>query len=179
MRQKLISAAILVSAASFFTACGGGEQPTTNKPANANAPANKSNSQSNLTTVAKTPESATNDAPTLGPVFKGLCDAIAKKDDAAVRKFYSAAALKELDSDMKEEGTKSIVAYLETDQISECQISNEKIEGDNASALVKTKGAPNGARMKFVKENGEWKLTGETVDVQAVRQAAGNTNSAR
>lgn len=179
MRNLVICAVFAAVASIVLTACGGGEQPSANKSPNANAPANKANSQSNLTTVAKTPEAAANDAPTLGPVYKGLCDAIAKKDDAGARKVYSSAALKQLEADMKAENEKSIVAYLETDQITDCQVSNEKIEGDSGSLLVKTKGAPNGVRLKFVKENGEWKFTGESADVQSVRQSAGNTNSAR
>ncbi len=180
MRNRLISTIMISVFAVAFAACGGSEeQPKNTAKPNANMPANKTANESNLTTVPKTPEPATNDAPTLGPVFKGLCAAIAKKDDAAVRKFYSAAALKGFEADMKEEKTTSLVAFLETDQIADCQVSNEKIEGDNASALVKTTGAPNGARMKFVKEGGEWKLTGETVDVQSIKPGTGNPNTGK
>ena len=180
MRIKAVSSLIFLSAAFIFAGCGGGEQPANNTKPNANTPANRpANTESNLTTVAKTPEPATNEAATLGPLMKSFCEAIAKKDDATVRKFYSAAALKGLEADMKEEKLTSLVKYLETDQISDCQVSNEKIEGETASALVKTKGAPNGARWKFVKEGAEWKLTGETVDVQAVKQSATNTAPAK
>ncbi len=174
MRSAIISIAIL-AAGLGLAACGGGtETPNTNatKP-NANAAVNKPAENGNLGVVAKTPEQVANAAATLAPVFKSLCDAMAKKDEAAVRKAYSAAALKDFEADMKEEGEKSLVAYLETEQLSDCQISGEKIEGDRGSALIKTKGAPNGTRMKFVKENGEWKLTGETEDFDAVKKSAG------
>ncbi len=180
MRINAVLTTIPVALAILFAGCGGSEPAVNNSKPNANSAVNKpSDSNSNLTTVAKTPEPATNEAPTLGPVLKSFCDAIARKDDAAVRKFYSAAALKGLETDLKEEKLTSLVAYLETDQIADCQISNEKIEGDSATALVKTKGAPNGARWKFVKEGADWKLTGETVDVQAVKQSVSNSKESK
>ncbi|HNU07296.1 MAG TPA: hypothetical protein PKO33_05970 [Pyrinomonadaceae bacterium] len=175
MRSAIISTIVFLTATGLLACGGGGETPNANttKP-NANAPVNKLAENSNLAVVTKTPEPIANEAATLAPVFKSLCEAMAKKDEAAVRKAYSAAALKDFEADMKEEGEKSLVAYLETEQLSDCQIGGEKIEGDRGSALIKTKGAPNGTRMKFVKENGEWKLTGETEDFDAVKKSAGS-----
>ncbi len=173
MRSVIILAIVFVTAIGLAACGGGSETPNANttKP-NTNAPVNKPAENSNLAVVTKTPEQVANEAATLAPVFKALCDAMAKKDEAAVRKAYSAAALKNFEADMKDEGETSLVKYLETEQLSDCQIGGEKIEGDRGSALIKTKGAPNGTRMKFVKENGEWKLTGETEDFDAVKKSA-------
>lgn len=143
-----------------------------NKSGNTNAP---------LETTKKTPEPTTNDAPTISPVFKAYCDALTKKDEAAVRKIYSQATLKQLEADMKEENEKSLVKYLEADQISNklCEVRNEKIEGDTAIAEVKTEGAPNGFKAKFVKENGEWKLTNESPEFDSIKKSAENSNTAK
>ena len=49
---------------------------------------------------------------------------------------------------------------------------NEQIEGNTGVAEVRTEGMPNGARIKFVKENGEWKVTNESPDIKAVQESA-------
>lgn len=169
MRFQFFIIGILLTLSIALAGCSG-NQPAANanSPA-ANAPqangSTNSPANSGLETIKKTPEPTSNEAPTLGPVFKAYCDAIAKKDEAAVRKAYSQATLKTLEADMKEEGQKSLIKYLETDQTSECSVRNEKIEGDRGIAEVKTKGAPNGFKIVFIKENGEWKLTNEIPEI--------------
>jgi hypothetical protein len=75
---------------------------------------------------------------------------------------------------MKDEGSKTLIEYLSAEQVSNelCEVRNEKIDGDVGVAEVKTKGMPNGARIKFVRENGEWKLTTEVPDFEEVKKAA-------
>ncbi len=145
------------------------------------SPTDNPNSGSNngLTTTTPTPETTTNDAPTLKSVFKAYCEAMTKKDEAAIRKVYSQATLKSLEADMKAENEKSLVKYLEVDQVSNklCEIRNEKIEGDVGVAEVKTEGAPNGFKIKFVKENGDWKLTNESPSLDAFKKSAENSNA--
>jgi hypothetical protein len=60
-----------------------------------------------------------------------------------------------------------------------CEIRNEKIEGDTAVAEIKTEGMPNGIKVKFVKENGKWKLTTEIPDFENMKKSAANSNTAK
>lgn len=188
MRFKVIIFSLLLILTVILTGCPSGETPKPNLNSGAGTN-NKPETNSGLTTTKKTPEPTTNDAPTLGPVFKAYCDALTKKDDAALRKVYSAATLKTHEEDMKAEGKKSLIEFiLEVEQTSNelCEVRNEKIDGDVGVAEVKTKGMPNGAKIKFVKENGAWKLTNEVPDFEEVKKAAeaaqknnpANTNAA-
>jgi hypothetical protein len=179
--QILIFCTILIFTI-ILTGCPGNE-PTpnansTNVPANI---PNKNAANTGLNTTVKTPEATTNNAPTLTPVFKAYCDAMTKKDEAALRKIYSTATLKSLEADMKAENQKSLVKYLEADQVSNklCEVRNEKIEGDMAIVEGKTEGAPNGFKYKFVKENGEWKLTNESPELDSVKKSASNSNTGK
>lgn len=183
MRIQILFFCTILTFSIILTGCPG-EAPKTNTNSNANLtsvsdPNKPANSAMNTT---KTPtEATTNDAPTLTPVYKAYCDAMTKKDDAALRKVFSAATLKSFEEDMKAENEKSLSKHLEADQVSNklCEIRNEKIEGDAAIAEVKNEGAPNGYKVKFVKENGEWKLTTDFPDFNAVKKSAENSNSAR
>lgn len=172
MRNKLIVFSTLLVSIAMLAGCGGGEQPKTN--ANQNVNAQKTNQNSALTTVKTPVPATTNDAPTLTPVFKAYCDAMTKKNEAALRKIYSAETLKIFEADMKEEGSKNLIEYLSAEQVSNdlCEVRNEKIDGDVGVAEVKTKGMPNGITIKFVKENGEWKITNVVPDFEAVKNAA-------
>lgn len=179
--QVLIFSTILIFSI-ILTGCPAATPPNSNTAANGpvNAAANNP-TNSALNPTVKTPEPTTNDAPTLKPVFKAYCDAMTKKDEAAIRKVYSQATLKSLEADMKGDNEKSLVKYLEADNVSNklCEIRNEKIEGDTGVAEVKTEGAPNGFKIKFIKENGEWKLTNESPEINSVKQAANtSTNEA-
>jgi hypothetical protein len=179
--QILIFSTILIFCC-FLTGCPG-NQPTANTSSNANQTVvvDPNKSGSNLATN-KTPTEATrNDAPTLKPVFTAYCDAMTKKDDAALRKVYSQATLKAHEAAMKDENEKSLAKYLEADRVSNklCEIRNEKIEGDVGIAEVKTEGAPNGVKYKFIKENGEWKLTNEFPDFTDVKKSAESSNTAK
>lgn len=177
--QILIFCTILIFSI-FLTGCPS-NQPTPNANQNTNQPANKAGNENSALTTTKTPtEATTNDAPTLKPVFTAYCDAMTKKDEAALRKVYSQGTLKSLEADAKAD-KKSLAEYLSADRVSNklCEIRNEKIEGDVGIAEVKTEGAPNGFKIKFVKENGEWKLTNEFPDFKNVKDSASNTNAAK
>jgi len=177
--QILIFCTILIF--SMFLAGCTGDQPKSNVEVNANQPANKpGNSNSDLTTTKTPTEATTNDAPTLKPVFKAYCDAMTKKDEAALRKVYSAATLKIFDADAKAD-KQTLMQYLSADRVSNklCEIRNERIEGDAGVAEVKTEGSPNGIKIKFIKENGDWKLTNEFPDFEKFKNTAGNSNAAK
>lgn len=180
--QILIFCTILIFSI-ILTGCPG-EQPKPNTNSNTNqTTVSDPNKQGNtaMNTTVKTPESTTNEAPTLKPVFKSYCDAMTKKDEAALRKVYSAATLKSFEEQMKADNIKTLVEFFESEQVSNdlCEVRNEKIEGDTGTAEVKTKGMPNGVRIKFVRENGEWKITNETPDIDAVKKSAENSNTAK
>jgi hypothetical protein len=83
-----------------------------------------------------------------------------KKDEAAIRKFYSSDSIKSFEEQMKADGIKSLIKFLETDKFgAKCDIRNEVINGDNATAEIRGDSMPNGMKAVFVKENGEWKIT--------------------
>ncbi len=174
---------LTIVAASFLFGCTKTEVPvntteTTNKNANAAAV----NTNNPLSTTA-TPEIATtNDAPTLSPVVQAYYEALKNRDDAALRKVYSRETLKSLESDMKDEKQTSLVKFiteLEPVPATPFELRNEKIDGDTAVARMSGGSYPNGIVIKFVKENGEWKMTNESPDFQAVKQAAANSNTAK
>jgi len=184
MRFQILFFCTVLTFSVLLTGCPSPEQPRANTNSNANQtsvsdPNKPSNSE--LTTNKAPVEATTNEAPTLKPVFTAYCDAMTKKDEAAIRKVYSQSTLKTFEADMKADNEKSLVKYLETDRVSNklCEIRNEQITGETAVAEVKTEGAPNGFKIKFVRENGEWKLTNESPEFEAVKKPAGNSNTAR
>jgi hypothetical protein len=175
---------ILLFFAFFLTGCGTTEKPTNTantKPANA-ANTTEANTNNPLETT-KTPEAVTtNDAPTLTPVVQNYYEALKKKDDAALRKIYSQDTLKSLEADMKSENKKSLAEFiteLEPVPATPFTVRNEQINGDTATAEMRGGSYPNGIKIKFVKENGEWKITNESPEINSVKQSAADSNSAK
>lgn len=182
MRYQILIPSTILIFVIFLAGCPS-NPPATNTTSPNTTPNTADNGKSNnaLNTIVKPKETTTNDAPTISPVFKAYCDAMTKKDEAALRKVYSQATLKVFEADMKADNVKSLVKYLEADQASNklCEIRNEKIEGDTAIAEVKTEGMPNGVKLKFVRENAEWKLTNESPEINSVKKSAENANTAK
>jgi hypothetical protein len=146
-----------------FSACGGQESPTNSSNTNATN-ANTAvavNSNNPLAVTTPTPEQTTNNAPTLTPVYKAYCAAMVKKDEGALRKIYSSDTIAYFEKEMKADGVKSLIEYLSDDQVTNelCEVRNEQINGDSAVAEIRSKGYPNGIKVVFVKEGGQWKLT--------------------
>jgi hypothetical protein len=173
--REISTAVFAIVLFSLLTACGGGTNTPNTAQVNSNTAVNNSNT---LDTVKATPAAKTNDAPTLTPVFKAYCEAKIKNDDAALRKVYSSDTIRSFEADMKSEKIKSLAEYLKDDRVSEklCEISNEKIEGDRATALTKTDSYPNGIEVVFQKENGEWKMTNKSPTFDAVKPSNSNTS---
>lgn len=179
MRYKLLFFTTFLTFALLTIGCGGGNEPA-NKNQNAvNAPntntTTKTNSENPLETT-KTPEIATtNNAPTLTPVVKAYCEAMIKKDNAALQKVHSKETLMGYEKDMKDAKKASLAEFLfdldPIKDVNQCSARNEKIEGDKAVAEIRNENMPNGAKIEFVKENGEWKLTNKPV-FDAVKPAA-------
>jgi hypothetical protein len=110
-------------------------------------------------------ESMRNDAPTLTPVFKSYCNAWADNNEAALRQAYSAETVRFFEAQMKVEKTKTLLKYLgDTDRVSPdfCEVRNEVLLSDIAFAVIRARSFPNGIHIKFVKENGIWKLTNKS-----------------
>jgi hypothetical protein len=153
---------IIISVCLFSLAgCGGGAPgPNTNANNNAATKANSDNANAFVTT--KGPETnKANDAAALAPVVLAYYEALKKKDDAAFRKVYSAAAIKELEAGMKAEGKKTLVDYIGSSEPAgdkPFEVRNEKIEGETAIAEIRGGSYATWIKWKFVKENGEWKL---------------------
>ena len=166
---------------SFLNGCNTAETPTNSANTNsANANIARTNAENPIGTTKKAEEATTNQAETIKPVVMAYYEALKKKDDAALRKVYSRETLKSLEADMKSEGSKSLAQFiteLEPAPEQPFQVRNERIEGDTAIAEIRGGAYPNGIKIKFVRENGEWKITNESPEIQSVKESA--TNSAR
>ena len=180
MRFKSIFFITLLAFTTLLIGCGG-PAPNTNvaNTANVNSPNNNvssPNSNGPLGTTTKPVGDKVNDAPTLKPVVDAYYDAIAKKDDAAIRKVLSAPFIKTLEADMKSEKKTNLASFIgETDKVPEggMQVRNEKITGDEGTAELKGGTYLNWTGFGFVKENGVWKFSNKNPDVQTVDQSKG------
>ena len=148
----------------IISACGGNDTNVKNGANNGNVkpPAN-SNKVDPLAIATPTPAATTNNAPTLTPVYKAYCEAMVKHDEAGLRRVFSSDAIRAMESALRADGVKSptLVEYLEDEQVTNdlCEVRNEQINGSEAIAEVRTKSAPNGVLIVFVKEGAEWKVT--------------------
>lgn len=170
----------ILTASFFISACGGAVSNQNSATNSTRADQGAQNTNSPLPASTPAPEQTRNNAPTLTPVYKAYCLAMEKQDEAAIRKVYSADTIKFLEGEAKADGV-SLMKYLSTDRVTTelCEVRNEEITGDTAIAEIRTAGMPNGIKIIFVKEGGEWKLTTRSPNVDAVRQAAANSNSVR
>ena len=169
-----------------FSNCGGNPAPTNNSNSNSvgNSTPNTAKSPTNSgipTPVPSASASTTNNAPTLTPVVQGFYEALKKKDEAGVKKYLSAAALKYYEDEGKTEKKTWLVFLSEdNDPIDEKrEVRNEKIEGDNA--LAELKGGNLGVWVKFVfiKENGEWKFASpkDSPELKGIPKTSSNSNN--
>ena len=97
-------------------------------------------------------------------------------------KFIRKTPLKSLEADMKDDKEKSLVKFItayEKVPDTPYQVRNEKIEGDSAVAIMSGGSYPNGIALKFVKENGEWKMTNESPEIKSDMKPATNSNTAK
>jgi ABC-type Fe3+-hydroxamate transport system substrate-binding protein len=156
---------ILLLTTIFFVGCSSTDTSNTatnTKTANTNA-ANTAaiTNVDNPLATTKTPEvSTTNDAPTLAPIVQSYYAALGKKDEAGAKKFLSQSAQKYWEDEAKTE-KKPLFAYLlesEDPVNAKREVRNEKIEADSAVAELKGGSLGVWTKVKFVKENGEWKF---------------------
>jgi hypothetical protein len=188
MRFNILVLVIILTMTTFFAACASSETTTNSgngKIANTNSNISAANSNNPLGTT-KAPEAATsNNAPTLAPVVQGYYAALQKKDEAGVRKFLSAAALKYWEAEMKSEKKTSLLAILEDSEYpveEKREVRNEKVEGETAVAEIKGASVPNWMPVKFVKENGEWKFASPKdsfIELQNIPQSDSGSNTGK
>lgn len=176
-RQVIII--FIFALAVFGTGCGDAATNTASNSNISNSNAVRSNSNSPVAASTPAPEQTTNAAPTLKPVFSSYCAAMERKDEAGIRRVYSKDTIEIFEKEMKAEGSKTLAQYLSVDQVTTalCEIRNEVITGNEAVAEVKTAGMPNGAKVVFVKEGNDWKLTNRSPALDVMKQTASNNNS--
>lgn len=181
MRFNILLLTLILSATMFFVGCGTTETPSNanSKPANTNTNTASVNSNDPFATNKK-PEAATsNNAPTLAPIVNNYYDALKKKDEAGVKKYLSQAALKYWQDEMKSEKKNSLVAILEDNESpveDKREVRNETVQGDTAFAEMKGGSLGVWTKVKFVKENGEWKFASpaESPELEGVPKPAAN-----
>ncbi len=168
---------VLIAALSAIIAACDGTAPANS--GNGNVAANDSSNP--LATTKTEKEPTTNNAPTLTPVFKAYCDAWVKNNEAALRKVYSSDTIKYFEGLMKADKEKSLMKFLEDDKVSgtPCEVTNEEIAGDNAVARIISNKYPNGIKIVFVKENGEWKMTNKSPALDSVKSTSADANTAK
>lgn len=157
--------ALIFLAALFAAACGEAPTETASESAD-NGNAATPQAAGPLAATTPTPAPTTNDAPTLSPVFRAYCEAMEKKDEAAIRRVYSSDTIKFFEEEARADNI-TMMEYLSAEQVSTklCEARNEEITGDVAVAEVRNTSMPNGFRVIFVKEGGEWKLTNRSPDL--------------
>jgi len=178
--RNAIFLSLLTAVAILAIACSGGGV-SNNSSTITNANTANVNTNNPLVIPTPTPEQTTNNAPTLTPVFKAFCDAVNKKDDAGLRKVLSSDALTSIQQQMKQQNVKTLSAYFEDDKYkTTCEVRNEQITGDQAVAEIRGDSYPNGIKMVFVKEGGEWKLTNRSPAIESMKQSnSSNSKTAK
>jgi len=163
--------------------CGGPAAPTPNANGNATPNANRGNS-SNVVVINPTPkpvEPTTNDAPTLGPVVRTYYEALKKKDDALLKTVISRDLIKAQEAnriDDKFQG--GLAAYMaDTDRPGNIEVRNEKIEGDKGVAELKGGSYVGWSKISFIKEDGKWKMSNESAEIQGVKPSAPAPNTGK
>ncbi|HEX8736494.1 MAG TPA: nuclear transport factor 2 family protein [Pyrinomonadaceae bacterium] len=185
MRYQFLLFITILSFSIIFAGCGNSVQPVNNAANNnaANANTVAANNSNNLIQTNKKPEAeTTNNAPTLAPVVTAYYDALKKKDEAAVRKVVSQDTLKVWEADMKTDKKSSLIAFLtENDVIPDkpMEVRNEKIEGNTGVAEIKGGSYGVWTPFKFVRENGDWKMTNQSPDIDDVKKSASPSNTAK
>ncbi|MBA2620110.1 MAG: hypothetical protein H0U87_02805 [Acidobacteria bacterium] len=184
MRFQIIFFAAIFTFAMIFSGCGASQAPTNSANANTSNKAaniNVSGNSNNPLATTKAPEAATtNNAPTLAPVVQNFYAALQKKDEAGAKKFLSQAALAYWQTEMKSQEIPTLLAVLEDNESpveEKREVRNEKIEGDAATAEMKGGSLGNWAKIKFLRENGEWKFASpkESLSLQDIERTDSNT----
>jgi hypothetical protein len=177
MKREIYLSLSLAVMISLMMACGGGESANSNSNVNG---ANSTASNHAPMPIPKNDEETFNNAPTLAPVVQQFYDALRDKDEAKLKETLTAKFEKTLEDDMKSQNEKNLAAFVaKTDyrpgQVIE--VRNEKIQGDKGVAELKGGAYKNWTAFDFAKENGKWRFTGGSPEIDNVPQANTNTTS--
>jgi hypothetical protein len=162
--------------------CGGAPVPNANSTNRPNSNAVNGNVNAGIPTTSKDKGPTTNDAPTLGPVVRAYYAALKKKDDAMLKSVLSQAMVKQLEADMKAENKTGLAAFAsELDRVPEkdIEVRNEKIDGDKGVAELKGGSYLDWSKIGFVKEDGKWKMSNESPEIEDVKSSAPASNTAK
>ncbi|HEY2866092.1 MAG TPA: nuclear transport factor 2 family protein [Pyrinomonadaceae bacterium] len=177
MRENFILLAFLTLLILGSASCGG--------PSPASNAGNANNANTNVAAIpspSKKPEAETvNNAPTLGPVVQKYYDALKNKDNASLRDTLTKDFIGRIEKDMKQDKQTDLAAYVANTDYrsgSNLEVRNEKIEGDKAVAEIRGAAYKNWTPFEFAKEDGKWKFTGGSSDIDAVKSQS-NSNAAR
>lgn len=175
MSFKSISVAAVIVVAAISAACPAGSESGTNSVPETSDSSPAANTEANdpFNEITATPAPAEKvEAATLKPVVSAFCEAMRSKNEAGLRKVYSRATIRSFEEDMRADGVTSLWEFLSSEPVGEkCAVVNERIQGEVGEALVSTQTYPNGVMIKFVKEDGEWKMTNQSSDFDTVRKA--------
>jgi hypothetical protein len=168
----------LVIIISFFIGCTGAGNVNEPQKSIENPKVESNANKSVITTTKTIEEDKFNDAPTLAPVVMAYYNAVKNKDEKALRRVLSSDTLKALEEDMKSEKKKSLIEYVaEMENIeTPYQVRNEKIEGNKAVAEIKGGNYIVWTKFLFVKENGEWKITDRSPEIENIQTSEKSTS---
>lgn len=172
--MKFYTTISLIVLLAIASSCGGDTEPAANQPnTNVKPAANENTAPANTMDGVRRPDAPTsNDAPTIAPVVHAFYEALKKKDDAALRAVLSRSVLQSLEADMKEENRTDLavfVAEFETLPAGQVEIRNEQITGDKAIAEIQGGTYVKWTQMGFIKEDGRWKWSGDSPDIDRVK----------
>jgi len=182
--QIIFFTAIFISTLLLLGCPGSPETPNKNTTNSGNTNTQKTNSNNNPFNTTKNAEaSTTNNAPTVTPIIQAYYDALKKKDEAGVKKYLSAAAVKYYEDEAKSEKKTWFVYLLEFEEPvdEKREARNEKIDGETAIAELKGGSLGVWTPYKFVKENGEWKFASpkDSMSLQDIPRNNSNSNAAK
>lgn len=161
--------------------CGGPPAANGNRTNSANG--NLVNANTNvggIPTNKKEVGPTTNDAPTFGPIVRTYYEALRKKDDALLKTVISNALREKMEAEMKAEKKKGLAAYMaELDRVPDTviEVRNEKIDGDRGTAELKGGAYVNWSAIGFVKEDGKWKMSNESPEIESVKSSAPSSSN--
>src|SRR5687768_15342824 len=130
MNKLYLSTVLVISA--LLAACGGSTETPNSNAVASNANAHRTANANKIDPIAAqtaTPQSTTNNAPTLSPVYKAYCSAWEKKDEQALRSIYSSDTIRDFERQMKEDNVRTLGEFLAEDNASTslCEARNEKL----------------------------------------------------
>jgi len=175
MTYKICLFVFLSIVISMASACGGTESGNTTANANSNSTTNSAHPPMN---TVRNEGPSLNDAPTLAPVVQQYWKALETKNDAMLRETLTSDFQKSLEEDMKAENRKGLAAYvaeLDYRPGQTLEVRNERVEGDKGVAEIRGAGYKTWTAFSFAKENGKWKLTGGSPEIDNMPKT--NSNS--